>query len=86
MNQVMAKNRPPRSILSSSTVFSIFLLSDAYPTTTFVAFSQTVPILGPNSVMTMCMACRKNVQTRVYIDYSSPALAWFIGGILCILG
>ena len=60
--------------------------SDAIPTTTYVAFSQTVPILGPNSVKTMCMVCRKTVQSRVYIDHSSPPLAWILGGLLCFLG
>ena len=66
-------------------LFNICLL-DAIPTTTFVAFSQTVPILGPNPVMTMCMVCRKRVQTRVYIDYSSPMEAWIIGSLLCFFG
>merc|ERR1712062_760355 len=46
----------------------------------------TVPILGPNPVMTMCMVCRKRVQTRVYIDYSSPMEAWIIGSLLCFFG
>ena len=66
--------------------FKFDLLLDAIPSTTFVAFTNGMPVLGPNPCTTFCMSCRKTVQTLVSVEDGSPPLAWLAGGLLCLMG
>ena len=65
---------------------SINFLLDAIPSTTFVAFTNSNPILGPSPSSTFCMSCRKTVLTIISIQEYSPPLAWLVGGLLCMIG